>query len=376
MRPLARAIGRLYDGRSILRVTVEAEADVRGLRLLTAVVLSCLAGCGETPKESGGAGNGQESGARGGIRFVGFDASPPLVSALRAGQIQGLVIQDPVRMGYEGVKTLVAHLEGKSVESSISTGEILATPENMDEPEIAARLDPPRVPHDADATLSGPKRKSYRVMVIPKGTSHTHWQAVHAGARKAAEELGNVEIVWLGPSREDDRTSQIQLVENAVTSKVDGIVIAPLDSQALARPIDDAVAAGVPVVLIDSGLNSKEPVSMVATDNYHGGVLAAERLGELLGGKGRIILLRYAENSEATEQREKGFTDTIAAKFPEIEYRSKDQYAGATADSAQQVAQRLILQFKGEVDGVFCPNESSTAGMLRALKDAGLLAGE
>jgi ribose transport system substrate-binding protein len=213
-------------------------------------------------------------------------------------------------------------------------------------------------------------------MVIPKGTSHTHWQAVHAGARKAAEELGNVEIVWLGPAKEDDRTAQIALVENAITSKVDGIVIAPLDFQALVRPVENAVDAGIPVVVIDSGLNSEKPISVVATDNYHGGVLAAERLGELLGGKGRILLLRYAENSEATDQREKGFTDTIAAKFPEIEYLSKDRYAGATADSAQQEAQRLIQQFKGQIDGVFCPNESSTAGMLRALKDAGLLAGE
>lgn len=306
--------------------------------------------------------------------FVGFDASPPLVAALESGQIQGLVLQNPVKMGELGVKTLVAHLEGQPFEAKVSTGELLATPENLDDPEVAARLNPPKVPHTVDSGLGGPKRKTYRVMVVPKGTSHVHWQAVHAGAKQAADELGNVEIVWLGPAKEDQREAQIALVEQAIAARVDGLVLAPLDSQALVRPVEDAVAAGIPVVIIDSGLDSDKPVSYVATDNYHGGVLAAERLAERLDGKGRIILLRYAPNSDATVQREKGFTDTIA-RYPGITYLSENQYAGATADSAQQVAQRLVLQFKGQVDGVFCPNESSTAGMLRALKDAGMLAG-
>ncbi|HEU5118767.1 MAG TPA: substrate-binding domain-containing protein, partial [Isosphaeraceae bacterium] len=251
----------------------------------------------------------------------------------------------------------------------------MATPENRSEPEVAERLDPPKVAHGEDAGLSGSKAKTYRVMVIPKGTSHVFWQSVHYGARKAADELGNVEIVWLGPTKEDDRLDQISLVEKAIAARVDGIVLAPLDSKALRRPVEDAVTAGIPVVIIDSALESDLPVSYVATDNYHGGVLAAERLGQILEGKGKIILMRYAVNSDATEQRERGFTDTIRDKFPGITYLSEDQFAGATADSAQQTAQRLVARFKGQVDGIFCPNESSTAGMLRALKDAGMLAG-
>jgi ribose transport system substrate-binding protein len=306
---------------------------------------------------------------------VGFDASPPLVSALAAGELQGLVLQDPVKIGELGVKTLVRSLEGETVEAKVSTGELLATPENCSDPEVAQRLDPPRAPHGEDAGLSGSKAEKYRVMVVPKGTSHVYWQSVHYGARKAAEELGNVEIVWLGPTKEDDRLDQIALVEKAIASKVDGIVLAPLDSKALRRPVEDAVAAGIPVVIIDSALESDQPVSYVATDNYHGGVLAAERLGELLGGEGKIILMRYAVNSDATEQRELGFSDTIRKKFPRITFLSDDQYAGATADSAQQTAQRLVSRFKGQVDGVFCPNESSTAGMLRAMRDVGMLAG-
>lgn len=339
-----------------------------------------LAGCGELPSAAPPAGRPGEAGApaasragSGGVRFVGFDASPPLVAALRAGQIQGLVLQDPVKMGDIGVRTMVAHLQKEPHEAHVSTGELLATPENMDEEAVAARLNPPKADNAADAALPGEKAKTWRIMVIPKGATHVHWQSVHHGARRAAADLGNVELLWLAPTKEDDRLEQIALVQRAVAAKVDGIVIAPLDAQALVAPIEDAIAAGIPVVIIDSALASEKPAAYVATDNYHGGVLAAERLAELLGGEGRIILLRYAPNSEATEQRERGFTDTIK-KFPKITYVSDDQYAGATAESAQRIAQQLVTRFQGQFDGIFTPNESSTVGMLRALEDAGMLA--
>jgi ribose transport system substrate-binding protein len=242
----------------------------------------------------------------------------------------------------------------------------------MEEEEVRARLDPPKVSNAGDAGASGPKQKKWRVMVIPKGTTHVFWQSVHYGANKAAQELGNVEIVWLAPTKEDDRSDQIALVQRAIAAKVDGIVIAPLDSQALVQPVEEALSAGIPVVIMDSALKSDKTPAYVATDNYHGGVLGATRLAELLNGEGRIILVRYAPNSEATEQREAGFLDTIK-KYPKIQILSDDQYAGATAETAQRVAQQLVVRFQGKVDGIFTPNESSTAGMLRALLDAGML---
>ncbi|GIW87883.1 MAG: hypothetical protein KatS3mg108_2207 [Isosphaeraceae bacterium] len=344
------------------------------------LIAALVAGCGELADESprgeptgrsGATPTGRAAGRT--VRFVGFDASPPLVAALRAGQIQGLVLQDPVRMGELGVRTMVAHLEGQPHEAQISTGELLATPENMDDELVAARLNPPKADNSADSALPAQKAKTWRIMVIPKGATHVHWQSVHYGAQRAAAELGRVELLWLAPTKEDDRLEQIALVQRAVAARVDGIVIAPLDAQALVAPIEDAIGAGIPVVIIDSALASSQPVAYVATDNYRGGVLAAERLAELLDGQGRVILLRYAPNSEATEQREKGFTDTIA-RYPGITLISQDQYAGATAESAQRIAQQLITRFRGEFDGIFTPNESSTVGMLRALEDAGMLA--
>ncbi|MCA1686894.1 MAG: substrate-binding domain-containing protein, partial [Planctomycetia bacterium] len=124
-----------------------------------------------------------------------------------------------------------------------------------------------------------------------------------------------------------------------------------------------------------SGLESTAIRSLVSTDNENGGALAARRLGQLLNGKGKIILLRYMVGSASTEAREKGFTQTLSREFPGITYLSETEYAGATVDSAQQKAQSLVTRYRGQVDGIFCPNESSTTGMLRALVGAGMLPG-
>ncbi len=308
------------------------------------------------------------------LQFVGFDASEPLISAMRQGKLQGLVVQNPYRMGELGVKTLVGHLEKTQTEAKISTGEMMVTPDNMNSAEVKPLIDPPKVETGSLGSLSGAKTKKWRVMVIPKGTTHEFWKTIHAGALKGAEELGTVEIIWQGPQREDDRTLQIQLVQNAVAAGVDGIVLAPLDARALVKPVEAAIAKGIAVVIIDSGLESKKIVSYIATDNYNGGVLAARRLGDLLRGEGKIILLRYQVGSASTEEREKGFTDTIAKEFPKITYVSDSEYAGATSDLAQQKAQNLITRYRGQFDGLFCPNESSTLGTLRALESAGMLA--
>ncbi len=218
--------------------------------------------------------------------------------------------------------------------------------------------------------------KKLRLAVIPKGTTHEFWKTIHAGALKAQAELKaqgrEVELLWKGPLREDDRTEQIAIVETFRTQKVDGIALAPLDDKALVRPVEEAVKAGIPVVIFDSDLASKRHSSFIATDNAKGGSLGAKRLGELLRGKGNVILLRYNVGSASTDHRERGFLAGIA-KFPGVKVVSSDKYAGATAESAMKTSQNLLNRFGKQVDGIFTPNESATVGMLRALKDAGLL---
>jgi ribose transport system substrate-binding protein len=209
---------------------------------------------------------------------------------------------------------------------------------------------------------------SRRIAVIPKGTTHEFWKSVHAGANKAGQELG-VEIIWKGPVREDDRDEQIKVVENFIASHVDAIVLAPLDDTALVPAAEEASREGIPVVIIDSDLKWERRVSFVATDNYQGGAVAAERLGGLLSNKGKVIVLRYQEGSASTMNREAGFLDTLHQKFPGIELISSNQYGGATTESAYKTSENLLVKWK-QVDGVFCPNESTTFGMLRALQDS------
>jgi ribose transport system substrate-binding protein len=227
---------------------------------------------------------------------------------------------------------------------------------------------------------TGAAQKSYTIAVIPKGTTHEFWESINAGAVKAEQELNaqgiRVKVIWKGPLREDDRDNQIQVVENFMTRRVSGMVLAPLDSQALVRPVVNAVQARIPVVIIDSGLKTDKYVSFVATDNYKGGVLAAEHLGKLLEGKGNVILLRYAVGSASTEAREAGFLETLKSKFPEIKLISSDQYAGATRETAYQASQNLLNRFGREVNGVFCPNEPSTIAMTKALRDIGKAGGQ
>jgi len=215
---------------------------------------------------------------------------------------------------------------------------------------------------------AGPRK--LEIAVIPKGTTHEFWKSIHAGAVEASQEF-DVDIIWKGPQKEDDRAQQITVVEDFISRGVDGIVLAPLDDRALMRPVRDASRDGIPVVIIDSALQGEDYVSYVATDNYQGGVLAARRLGELLGGGGKIFLIRYQEGSASTMQREAGFYDTVTKEFPGLDLLVQDQYAGATTETAYQLAENLISRFPG-VEGVFTPNESSTFGTLRALQESGL----
>ncbi len=224
-------------------------------------------------------------------------------------------------------------------------------------------------------TLGCKKHTTDAIAVIPKGTTHEFWKSVHAGAEKAAQELG-IAVIWKGPLREDDREDQIKVVENFTNMHVKGIVLAPLDDTALVPAVTDAVRAGIPVVIFDSSLKSDDLTSFVATDNYMGGRLAGEHLVSLIAGKGKVMMLRYAEGSASTAERERGFLDAITF-HKGIEVVSANQYGGVTTESAFAASENLLAAHKGPdgalgVQGIFCPNESTTFGMLRALEDGGL----
>ena len=211
------------------------------------------------------------------------------------------------------------------------------------------------------------------IAVVPKGTTHEFWKSVHAGAIKAGREFG-VEILWQGPLREDDREDQIKVVDTLVNRGIDGLLLAPLDEKALRQPVSNAVRAGIPVVIFDSRLDSDETISLVSTSNLVAGRLAGMHLGNVLGGKGNVIMMRLHEGAASTTAREQGFLDAIAT-FPGITVISSNQFAGASTEGAYKVGENLLASNKaaeGNVQGIFTPNESTTFGMLRVLENAGL----
>ena len=212
------------------------------------------------------------------------------------------------------------------------------------------------------------------IAVIPKGTSHAFWQSIRAGAERAGRELG-VTVIWRGPLREDDRDSQVSEVEGFVSRGVSGIVLAPLDESALVQPVAEAGRRKIPVVIFDSGLKGEGYVSFVATDNLKGGRLGGERLAESLGGKGKVVLLRYAEGHDSTGKREQGFLDATHAN-PGIEVVSSNQYVGADVEGAYKRAEAILNTYKKPdgslgIDGIFAANESSSFALLRVLQDNG-----
>ncbi|MDQ2985492.1 MAG: substrate-binding domain-containing protein [Armatimonadota bacterium] len=222
----------------------------------------------------------------------------------------------------------------------------------------------------AETPKSGGGGVQLKIAVIPKGATHEFWKSVRAGADEAGKELG-VEILWKGPEKENNLEEQIKIVEDFTTMNVSGIVLAPLDDTGLRVPVSEAQKKNIPVVIFDSAINEVETVSFVATDNFKGGQMAGEEVLRLLNGNGRVIMMRCQEGSASTEEREAGFLD-VMKKAPGITMVSDNQYGGATTESAQKTAENLLASFGGKFDAIFCSNESTTFGTLRAFEDAGV----
>jgi len=227
----------------------------------------------------------------------------------------------------------------------------------------------------ADHPTAPAPGKKIHLAYIAKGMQDVYWKSVEAGLREAEKEVNasgqNLEVTWDAPTTDGDRPAQISMVENYVSQHVDGIILCPLDDNALVAPAEKAHRAGIPLVIVDSTLNYPETVTFVGTDNHHGGELAGEELARLLNDKGNVIMMRYNPGSASCADREQGFLDAMK-KHPGIKILSSDNYAGNSRETALDNGQRLLATYTGQIDGVFTPNESSTNGMFLALQTAGL----
>ena len=204
-----------------------------------------------------------------------------------------------------------------------------------------------------------------RIAVVPKGQAHLFWQSIHAGAVSAAREAG-VEIIWNGPPLETDFSGQIQIVEAMITQHVDAICLAPTDKTALISVVERANREGIPVVILDSPVDTQNFVAQVATDNYQAGAMAAARMGKILNGKGKIAEVAVEPGSASTMAREQGFEDAIKKDFPGIEIADK-RYGWSDRAKSLAVAENMLTAHEN-LSAMFASNESSTVGAAQALK--------
>jgi ribose transport system substrate-binding protein len=209
--------------------------------------------------------------------------------------------------------------------------------------------------------------KKLSIAVIPKGTSHVFWQSVHAGANRAARELGIDDPVWEGPTSEKEVGRQINIVDDMMARGVSALVLAPLDQKALAKSVERAYEK-MPVVIFDSAIvGTDKYTAFVATDNEKGGRLAGEHMLKLLGEEGgQVILVRYAPESASTLAREKGFRDAVT-KGPSVKL-IQTAFASPGREEARAVVADVLVG-NADARGIFACNESTAVGALMALKE-------
>jgi ribose transport system substrate-binding protein len=221
-------------------------------------------------------------------------------------------------------------------------------------------------------TFALPQEK-LRIAVIPKSSTAVFWKSVHGGVKLGAAALGGVEVVWKVPLKDDDLAQQISLVEQCISEGVSGIALAPLDKDAFAKSIAKAAKKKIPVLIFDSALKGtpgKDFISIVGIDNIKAGLIAGEQLVKLLGGRGKVVMLRVVAGQSNITNREEGFLKAIA-KYKGIRLIEKDLFVSGTAEETMNKCMKIADKLK-DADGVFCSYEQSTMGMLFALRNLNL----
>jgi ribose transport system substrate-binding protein len=205
------------------------------------------------------------------------------------------------------------------------------------------------------------------IAVIPKGLAQQFWLTVKQGADAAGAEL-NAEIIWQGPAKETEIAKQIGIIEDMISRKVDAIVMAACDENALVSTIQRAVDSGIPVITIDSGVKSELPLSFVATDNIAGAKAGAVELARLIGGEGPVAQIPIVPGAATSEMRQQGFEEGMAA-YPGASIVAT-QFCNSDVAKAMDVT-RDMLTANPELKGIFAACEAAAIGAAQALKTVG-----
>lgn len=203
-----------------------------------------------------------------------------------------------------------------------------------------------------------------QILVSPKGLVHSFWVTVKAGADSAGREF-HADVIWKGPTQETDIAGQIAIIEDYVNKGVDAIVLAACDAQGLIPVLEKAQQRGIPVITIDSGVDSDLPISFIATDNILAAQKAAQKLAELIGEQGKVACIPFIPGAATSNWREQGFVSEIK-KYPNIELLPI-RYSQSEVAVGMAVTED-ILTAHPDIKGIFAANEAGTIGVIQALK--------
>lgn len=206
------------------------------------------------------------------------------------------------------------------------------------------------------------------IPLISKGFQHQFWQAVKAGADKAAAEFG-VEVTFEGPDTEAQVDKQMDMLAAALAKKPAAIGFAALDSQAATPLLRQAQEAGIPIIAFDSGVDSDIPATTVTTNNLAAAALAADKMSELIGGAGKVALVVHDQTSRTGIDRRDGFVNRVKEAYPNIEIVDIQYGAGDQLQSTEIT--KAILTAHPDLKGIFGANEGSAIGVLNAVKETG-----
>lgn len=206
--------------------------------------------------------------------------------------------------------------------------------------------------------------KELNLPVVSKGFQHEFWQTVKMGTEAAAKELGD-KTSYVGPADETQIAEQIQLVENAMAKKPDGLLLAALDANALAPLVETANSRGIKVVTFDSGVNSSIPVSFVATNNRKAGAEAADALAVQVNNKGKVGVIAHVAGTSSAIERSEGFIARMKEKYPDIQVLPV-QYSDGDPQKAMDKTIDMI-QANPDLAGIYGTNEGSTLGVANAI---------
>lgn len=223
-------------------------------------------------------------------------------------------------------------------------------------------------PAAADTAKDTATEEKLTIGYATKSSSSPFWVICNEGAQAAADEYG-VELIMLGPPKENDVVGQLAVLEDMMNREVDGLVIAPCDSVGVGPAVERAGEAGTPVIALGDPIEGEAVTSFVSTDNYAASSLAAHWMAEELGETGKIVLLNGMIAQGGGKERYEGFRDTIASDYPNMEIVfAKDC---AWKDEEALKAMEDALASNETIDGIFVGWDGAALAAHTVLTEAG-----